>query len=126
MTSKKQCTTFEQSQETTTLNNNNNNEIINKKMNNNNEKKNLIVKKFKKFPAENISEAASKAEDKLLEADKQKQKRNSFDLNAKNNENKKIKQPNIQLRCNAVNQQSEQNKATLLLVTTVLVIIGLY
>lgn len=107
MTSKKQCTSFETTQEITTAN----------------KKKNFIVKKFKKFPTENLSEAKT-----INDNQTDRSRRSSFDMNANtnNNEVKKNRQPNIQLRCNAVNQQSEQNKATLLLVATVLVFLGLF
>jgi hypothetical protein len=112
MTSKKQCTSFETTQEITTANNNDKNK-----------KKNFIVKKFKKFPTENLSEAKT-----INDNQTDRSRRSSFDMNANtnNNEVKKNRQPNIQLRCNAVNQQSEQNKATLLLVATVLVFLGLF
>lgn len=97
-------------------NNRNNNRIET-----NNENKNLIVKKFKKFPTETNNNELKIDDNNSKEA--ARSRRNSLELSSNNNNsnNKKSNQPIVQLRCNATHQQSEQNKATLLLVATVVV-----
>lgn len=76
-----------------------------------------FIKKFKKFPTDiSRNELTVKTDDSNKENNRSR--RNSAEFNSAN---KKTNQPIIQLRCNATHQQSEQNKATLLLVATVVV-----
>ncbi len=111
MMSKKQTNSLELSQPPNANHNTNNNRL-------NVENKNFKIKKFKKFPIENTKEPLVDNNNLNIKTDVNvKPKRNSMEMNTNKNKNT---QPIIQLRCNA-NQQSEQNKATLLLVATVLV-----